>query len=255
MANLENLRRVGKQRAEAALQRRRMREHLVDHEPFVLLRGIASLLQCVEHPRGTRNKIGYPVLDVGRHGPLRGERRIIVAAGQRHVHLGDAPSGLRHVAQIRRLLLALGRRIAAGEHALFIDKAVEIGRRHGPGVALVLDERMHDRHRAFALAFDKFDAAQQRRRVGETGDFGQETAHLDLGIDAGFEFAIDLDDIVVVDQRGAVGLLGFDGADVLRLFDRSIGKLCRGPELEAQCPCLVRLQRSGRCGDCAAEAR
>ena len=119
------------------------------------------------------------------------------------MHLGDAPAGLRHVAQIGDLLVALAGMLARRQQTLLLDEAVEIGRGHGPGVALVLHEGVDDGDRAGLVAFDQFDAAEQRRRVGEAGDVGQEAADLDLRIDAGLELAIDLDDVVVVDQRRA----------------------------------------------------
>ena len=65
-------------------------------------------------------------------------------AGERDVHLGDAPSGLRHVAQIGSLFLAFAGMFARRQQPLFVDKAIEIGRRHGPGVALVGHEGMDD---------------------------------------------------------------------------------------------------------------
>ena len=120
------------------------------------------------------------------------------------------------------------------QQTLFFDKAIEIGRCHGPGVALVLNEGMNDRDRAFLVALDEFDAAEQRRRIGKAGDLGQKPADLDLGVDAGFELSIDLDHIVVIYQRRAVGLFGLDGTDVLGRFDRLVRKPAGRPELKAQ---------------------
>ena len=72
---------------------------------------------------------------------LRREVGKLVAAGERDMHLGDAPSGLRHVAQIGDLLLALAGMLARRQQALLLDEAVEIGRGHGPGIALILRRR------------------------------------------------------------------------------------------------------------------
>ena len=96
------------------------------------------------------------------------------------MHLGDAPPGLRHVAQIGDLLVAFAGMLARRQQALLVDEAIEIGRGHGPAVALIFDEGMHDRDRASVVAVDQFDAAEQRRRVGKARDLGQEAAHLDL---------------------------------------------------------------------------
>ena len=123
---------------------------------------------------------------------------------------------------------------ASRQQALFFDKAIEIRRCHGPGIALVFDKGMHDGNRAGFVAFDQFDAAEQRRRIGKTRDLGQKPAHFDFGIDAGFELSIDLDDIVTVYQRRAVGLFGFDGADLLGLSDRFVRELAGRPELQAR---------------------
>ena len=46
-----------------------------------------------------------------------------------------------------------------------VDEAVEVGRRHGPGVALVLDELVHARDRGPVAVVDELDGADQRRRV------------------------------------------------------------------------------------------
>src|SRR6185437_9800840 len=102
---------------------------------------------------------------------------------------------LRHVTPIGDLLLAMAGLIARREQALLLDKTVEIGRGHDPAVALIFDKGVNDRDRAGLVAFDQFDAAEQRRRIGESGDFGKETPHLDLRIDAGLELAVEFYDI------------------------------------------------------------
>ena len=84
------------------------------------------------------------------------------------------------------------------------------------------------------FALDQFDAAEQRRRIGKARDLGQEASHLDLGIDAGLQLPVDLDDIVVIDQRGAVGPLGLDRADVFGLPDRLVGEAAGRPEFQPQ---------------------
>src|ERR1700736_1013124 len=85
-------------------------------------------------------------------GRLRGKIGKFVMAGERKMHLGDASSDLRHVTQVGDLLLAFARVFACSQHPLFIDKAIEISRCHGPCVALILDEGMNDRDRTFVVA-------------------------------------------------------------------------------------------------------
>ena len=116
---------------------------------------------------------------------------------------GDAPAGLRDVMQIGRQLFAVARVFAGTQQALLLDEAVEIGRSHGPGVALVGDEGMQDADGVSFVAVDQFDAAEHRGRVGKARDFGQEPPGLDLGLIPDFSVRSDLDDIVVIHLRGA----------------------------------------------------
>ena len=151
------------QRAQAVAQGRALRQCLIDQQAVGLPNRFAPLLQGVEDALGADNHI----LDPARHilGPGRFWREIghFVAPGQRDVHLGDASSGLRHIAQIGDLLLAFAGMFARRQQTLLIDKAIEIGRRHGPCIALILDEGMNDGDGASLVALDQFDAAEQRR--------------------------------------------------------------------------------------------
>ncbi len=79
------------------------------------------------------------------------------------MQLGDAPPGLRHITQIGDLFLALAGVYACRQQALLLDEAIEIGRTHGPEVALIGDEGVNDADRALLVALDQFDAAEQRR--------------------------------------------------------------------------------------------
>ncbi len=225
-----------KQRAQALMQGGLLGQQQIDELAIGFPETVAPLLEHVEHALGAARDIVDAALDLAGRDRLRREIGDVVAAREREMHFGDAPSGLRHIAQIGNLFLALAGVLALRQQTLFIDEAIEIGRCHGPAVTLVLDKGMDDRDRALALVvtFDQFDAAEQRRRVGEARDFGQEAADLDLGIDAGLELAIELHHIVVVHQRRAVGLLGFDGADVIGLPDRLVGKPAGRPEFKPQ---------------------
>ena len=134
-------------RGSSALRRSRqgvaLRQQLVDQRRGRLPSDrVAPLPQRVEHALGAGH-------DVARSSAATSSGRIgsgaksgsSSAAGEREMHLGDAPSGLRHVAQIGDLLLAFAGMFARREQPLLLDEAVEIGRGHGPGVALVLRRR------------------------------------------------------------------------------------------------------------------
>ena len=93
---------------------------------------------------------------------------------------------------------------------------------------------MNDANRALLVALDQFDAAEQRWRIGKVRDVGEEAPHFDLGIGAGLKRPVDLDDMVVIHQGSAAGLVGLDGADVLGLPDRLVAEAARRPEFEPQ---------------------
>jgi len=93
---------------------------------------------------------------------------------------------------------------------------------------------VNNRDRTSVAAFDQFDAAEQRRRVSKARDLGQKATDFDLGIDAGYEFSIDLEPHSRIHQRRAVGLFGLHGADMLGRLDRRIRKLAGWPEFKAQ---------------------
>ena len=87
---------------------------------------------------------------------------------------------------------------------------------------------------ATVVALDQFDGAEQCRRIGKVRDLGQEPSHLDLGIGACLQLAVDLDDIVVIDQRGTVRPVRLNHADVFGLPDRFVGEAAGGAEFKPQ---------------------
>ena len=95
-------------------------------------------------------------------------------------NLAGAPADLPQRLQIGGELAGFPRAASAGSTRCSSMKRPRYGGGHGPGVALVLDEAVHDRERAAAVAFDQFDRAEQRRRVLEFGMLDQEAADLDL---------------------------------------------------------------------------
>src|SRR6185295_2723159 len=108
---------------------------------------------------------------------------------------------------------------------------VERGAGNAPSVALILYEGMHNRERRAGFAFDQLDRAEQRRRIIEMGDIGQEAADLELGMNAGRHLAQDLDDVLVVDDHAAIRLLTVDRAYRLD-FGRRPGKGRRRTEFD-----------------------
>ena len=126
------------------------------------------------------------------------------------LHFRDPLAGLRHVALVGDLLVAFAAAAGRGEQALLVDEAVEIGGRHRPRVALVLDELVHARDRRAVAVMHELDGAEQRRRVGKAGDAGEEAADLDLRIDARLELALQLDDVAVVDMQRRAQVAGLD---------------------------------------------
>ena len=136
--------------------------------------------------------------------------------GKGLVHLGGAAADLAHALKhgggLHRLRDGVGR-----QHAQFVDQPVEAGCGNGPGIALVFDEFVHDRERAAVLALHQFDAAEQRGRVLEMRDVGEEAADLQLRMDAGGDPPQDLDDVFAVGDHARVRLLAVDGLDRLGL--------------------------------------
>ena len=119
-----------------------LRQQLIDQRTVGFPQRVAPLPERCRQTRSARSMdIVDPALHVLRPDRLRREVGQVAVAGEREMHLGDAPSGLRHVAQIGDLLLAFAGMLARRQQTLLLDEAVEIGRRHGPGVALVLRRR------------------------------------------------------------------------------------------------------------------
>ena len=84
-----------------------------------------------------------------------------------------------------------------------------------PAVALVADEAEGGGQRGgLAVLADVLDRAEQRRRVGEAGLLGQKAADLDLGLHAGRQLAVGLEDQTVADHRRGIALLGRQPLDL-----------------------------------------
>ena len=133
---------------------RAVRQQLIDQRAIGFLDRVASLAAAHRRRarRGRRHPRSSAATSLGAgSAPARSRHQLLLLA-EREMHLGDAPSGLRHVAQIRHLLFALAGMLARRQQALLLDKAVEIGRCHGPGIALILDEGVDDRRSRCVLS-------------------------------------------------------------------------------------------------------
>ena len=100
------------------------------------------------------------------------------------MQFGGASADLPHALEHRRHLGCLGSSLI-GQQPLLVDQSVERGAGDAPGVALIFDEGVHNRERRAGFTLDQFDRAEQRRRILEMGNIGQEPAHFELGMDAG----------------------------------------------------------------------
>src|ERR1019366_3333853 len=81
-----------KQRAQAVMQGRAWCERLIDKETIGFLYRIAALLQCVEDTFRAGDHVFDPELHVLGSGRVWLKVGEFVAAGEREVHFGDAPS-------------------------------------------------------------------------------------------------------------------------------------------------------------------
>ena len=84
-----------------------------------------------------------PAADIFGGDWFRREVDHVVPARERKLQLGDAPSHLIHPPYVGRFLVAVLCRFGRQQASLF-DETIEISAGDRPGVALVLDEAMHD---------------------------------------------------------------------------------------------------------------
>src|SRR5215213_5446303 len=59
----------------------------------------------------------------------------------------------------------------------------------------------------------RLEVANECGRIGKTRRLGKKVSHLNFGVLARLDTTVQLDDIVVVNQRGAVGLLALNRAN------------------------------------------
>src|SRR5262249_10402726 len=162
-----------------------------------------TLRELIERAAGTSQERFRPGAYILGRNRLRREVDDVIPAGKRELQLGHPAPDLLHPAQIGGLLIAMSGSFR-GQQALFLDETVEVGARHGPGVALVLDEAVHDRNRATRPVLLKLDTSKQRRRMRERNGLRQKTADFDFRVEAALEATEELDDAVGAHQDGRV---------------------------------------------------
>src|SRR5690348_5106224 len=116
-------------------------------------------------------------------------------------------------------------------NARFLEEPGKIAERIGPRVALVLDPAVEYAERGLAaVCFYQRDVTQERRRALEADPFGEESADLDLGMDAGRDLTIEFDDRRTFDNRRTVRLLDTANADNRLFRPWPAGKRLAWPE-------------------------
>ncbi len=101
-----------------------------------------------------------------------------------------------------------GARPRRGRVAHVLEEALEVVERVGPAVALVGDVALQQRQRhGRAVVAEVLDRAGHRHAVGEVRDLGQEAAHLELGVDAGAQAPVALEEQRLAQRHHGVAAL------------------------------------------------
>ena len=223
------------QRFQQIRQGRLQRQQLVDQRAVGVPQRFPALPERIEDAPGAQHQIVDPALHVVAAGRLRREFGKLAVAGERDMHLGHAPPGLRHVAQIGDLFLALAGMHARRQQALLLDEAVEIGRASRSRASPWLATKAWTTPIAlFSLPSTSSTLPSSAGVLAKPATSVRKRPISISGLRPGSKLPIDLDDIVVVDQRGAAGLVGLDGADMLGLPDRLVAEAVGRPEFEPQ---------------------
>src|SRR5579864_9658093 len=110
------------------------------------------------------------------------------------MEFGGAPRQLLDLREIGAMRLTRRGLLRDRRNARFLKKAIEISQRMRPAVSLIPYPRMqHAEGDVLALAVLELNRTQQCRSIGEAGVLGQESTHLDLGMHALCDLAVELD--------------------------------------------------------------
>ena len=100
------------------------------------------------------------------------------------------------------------REVAASGCQRILHQPLQVRLRVIPRIALVADvAEEHGERGAFALGIYVLEASQEGRDVGTRRHVGEEASHLDLGIDAGTQAAVALEDQRLAEHRQRIDLL------------------------------------------------
>jgi hypothetical protein len=154
---------------------------------------------------------------------LSREGRLVGLHRERPVHLG------------RALAERLGQGGILGEgHAgflvlagpldrLLLEEALQPVDGEVPAVALIGHQPEGDAERGlFAALGDPLHRSEVSRGIGKARHLGEKAGHLDLRLHAGLQAAIELQDQLLVDDRGGVALLHADAAQARGLGSRQL---------------------------------
>src|SRR5436190_19311833 len=141
-----------------------------------------------------------PGVDVLRGERLGLERRIAARRGEGAVQLGGARGERLDERQVGRMVLVL---------AQPLDEALEIRERVAPGIALVHDVRLQQRHGGGLAAAGRqvLDRAGERHAMLETRDLGEEAADLELRMHALPDAAEALEEQAIAKRHRGIGAL------------------------------------------------
>src|SRR5258708_28350880 len=113
------------QRAEVRAQGRALSQRLIDERTIGFLDRVASLSQRIKHPFGTGNGFVDPMLHQLRASRLRRKISELAASGELQGHHGHATTDMRHLYEIKYLILAFARTHGALPHTMLIHTTTD----------------------------------------------------------------------------------------------------------------------------------
>ncbi len=234
---------VGHQQADRPEQLRPGVDQRLGKLPRRFRQAAMPALQPGEHRLGGILQRLTPLGKILAGDRLRLEGRVVAGAfGQRAMHLRRAQPELSR--QRQEEIVGVGhiggaiRRCRARRRLVqrVVEIAGQIIERQAPAVALIAHKAVQHAGRAGVVVGlarqGQLERRQGRRRVGETGALGQEAAHLDLGMRAGLQPPVQLQDRVVLVQHRAVRLLGAEPPRYHPFRRRRRGEQRRMPETQ-----------------------
>ena len=191
-------------RVDPAQQLRAAREHGIDVALRRCRQRGAPLGEQIERGDGFMPRLARPVRDFSRIHRLRIEGLVAARQCKRMMQLGDATSQCTNEREIAAVKLRSRRRRGLVDRTL-LEELAEIVLRVVPAVALVVDVRLQQRERKAPLAARIFERTRDGNDIGKMRDVGQKAADFRLGVDAGAQATVDLEEPVVAKHNNGVG--------------------------------------------------